>query len=49
MKVAPLKLKVNNFFDKTKKFTKNDRVTFIYNDDKEFFKNVEKYGIILLN
>ena len=37
MKVAPLKLKVTNFFDKIKKFTNNDRVMFIYNDDKEFF------------
>ena len=37
MKVAPLKLKVKNFFDKIKKFTNNDRVMFIYNDDKEFF------------
>ena len=37
MKVAPLKLKVTNFFDKIKKFTNNDRVMFIYNDDKDFF------------
>ena len=37
MKVAPLKLKVMNFFDKIKKFTNNDRVMFIYNDDKDFF------------
>ena len=37
MKVAPLKLKVTNFFDKIKKFTNNDRVMFIYNDDKEIF------------
>ena len=37
MKVAPLKLKVTNFFDKIKKFTNNNRVMFIYNDDKDFF------------
>ena len=37
MKVAPLKLKVTNFFDKIKRFTNNDRVMFIYNDDKDFF------------
>ena len=37
MKVAPLKLKVKNFFDEIKKFTNNDRVMFIYNDDKDFF------------
>ena len=37
MKVAPLKLKVTNFFDKIKKFTNNDRVMFTYNDDKDFF------------
>ena len=37
MKVVPLKLKVTNFFDKIKKFTNNDRVMFIYNDDKDFF------------
>ena len=38
MEVASLKLKKENLFGEIKTFTNNDRVMFIYNDDKEFFK-----------
>ena len=39
MKIAPLQLKIKNFSGKIQTFTNNDRVMFIYNDDKELFKN----------
>ena len=49
MKVSPLQLKIMNFFDEIEAFTNNDRVMYIENDNKELLKNVEKYGIRLLN
>ena len=49
MKIALLQLKIKNFSGKIKTFTNNDRVMFICSDDKELFKNVEKYGIGLPN
>ena len=37
MKVVPLQLKINNFYNELNTFANNNRVMFIYNDDKEFF------------
>ena len=37
MKVVPLQLKINNFYSELNTFANNNRVMFIYNDDKEFF------------
>ena len=39
MKLAPLQLKIKNFSGKIQTFTNNDRVMFIYKDDKELFKD----------
>ena len=47
--IAPLQLEIKNFYDVLYTFANNNRVMFIYNDDKEFLENVEKYGIRLLN
>ena len=49
MKLVPLQLKIKNFSSELHKFVKNNRVMFIYNNDKELLENVEKYGIRLLN
>ena len=38
MTVAPLQLKINNFYNELNTFANNNRVMFIYNDDKEFFR-----------
>ena len=38
MKVAPFQLKINNFYNELNTFANNNRVMFIYNDDKEFFR-----------
>ena len=38
MTVAPLQLKINNFYYELNTFANNNRVMFIYNDDKEFFR-----------
>ena len=38
MKIAPLQLKIKNFSGKLSTFTNNDRVMFIYTNDKEVFK-----------
>ena len=34
MTVAPLQLKINNFYNELYRFEDNNRVIFIYNDDK---------------
>ena len=49
MKLVPLQLKIKNFSSELHTFAKNNRVMFIYNNDKELLENVEKYGIRLLN
>ena len=36
--IAPLQLKINNSYNKINTFENNNRVMFIYNDDKEFFR-----------
>ena len=38
MTIAPLQLKNNNFYNELNTFANNNRVMFIYNDDKEFFR-----------
>ena len=38
MIIAPLQLKINNFYNELNTFANNNRVMFIYNDDKEFFR-----------
>ena len=45
MIIAPLQLKIKNFYNELNTFANNNRVMFIYNDDKEFLENVEKYRI----
>ena len=39
MTIAPLQLKIKNFYNELYRyrFSDNNRVTFIYNDDKELF------------
>ena len=39
MIIAPLQLKIKNFYNELNTFENNNRVMFIYNDDKEFFRN----------
>ena len=38
MKIAPLQLKIKNFFHELDTYTNNNRVMSIYSDDKELFK-----------
>ena len=38
MKLVPLQLKTKNFYNELNTFANNNRVTFIHNDDKEFFR-----------
>ena len=38
MTIAPLQLKIKNFYNKLYRFEDNNRVIFIYSDDKEFLK-----------
>ena len=38
MKFVPLQLKKKNFYNELNTFSDNNRVTFIHNDDKEFFR-----------
>ena len=49
MMLVPLQLKIKNFYNELNTLKNNNKVMFIYNDDKEFFTNVEKYRIRLLN
>ena len=42
MKVVPLQLKIFNFYNELNTFANNNRVIFIYNDDKEFFGKCRK-------
>ena len=37
MMIVPLQLKIKNFYNELNTFANNDRLMFIYNDDKEFF------------
>ena len=38
MIIAPLQLKIKNFYNELNAFAKKKRVMLIYNDDKEFFR-----------
>ena len=38
MTIAPLQLKIKIFYNELYRFSRNNRVIFIYNDDKEFFR-----------
>ena len=38
MTIVPLQSKIKNFYGELHTFTNNDRVMFIYNDDKELFR-----------
>ena len=38
MMTVPLQLKINNFYNELNACANNNRVIFIYNDDKEFFR-----------
>ena len=55
MQFVPLQLKTKNFYNELNTFANNNRVMFIYNDDKEFFRKcreicnkiIELIGIIV--
>ena len=38
MMIIPLQLKINNSYDEINTLVNKNRVMFIYNDDKEFFR-----------
>ena len=38
MMIVPLQLKINNSYNEINAFKKNNKVMYIYNDDKEFFR-----------
>ena len=38
MMIVPLQLKINNSYNEINTLAKNNRVMFIYNDDKELFR-----------
>ena len=40
MKIVPPQLKINNSYNEINILASNNRVMFIYNDDKEFLENV---------
>ena len=42
MIIALLQIKLNNFYNELHTFANNNRVIFIYNDDKEFFRKCRK-------
>ena len=42
MKIVPLQLKIKNFFSELHTFINNDRIMFIYSDDKELFRKCRK-------
>ena len=50
MVIVPLQLKINNLYNEINKLENNNRVMFIYNNDKEFLRKcIEIWGIRLLN
>ena len=49
MNVVPLQLKIKNFLGIIHKLKNNITLMSIQSSDKKHFKNVEKYGIRLLN
>ena len=50
MMIVPLQLKINNLYNEINTLENNNRVMFIYNNDKEFLRKcIEIWGIRLLN
>ena len=50
MMIVPLQLKINNLYNEINTLENNNRVMFIYNNDKFFFRKcIEIWGIRLLN
>ena len=49
MIIAPLQLKIKNFYNELNTFANNNRVMFIYNDDKKFFRKCREIQNRLLN
>ena len=50
MMIVPLQLKMNNLYNEINTLENNNRVMFIYNNDKEFLRKcIEIWGIRLLN
>ena len=50
MMTVPLQLKINNLYNEINTLENNNRVMFIYNNDKEFLRKcIEIWGIRLLN
>ena len=48
MMIVPLQLKIKNFYNELNTFANNNRVMFIYNDDKEFFKKCREIWIKII-
>ena len=46
--IAPLQIKINNFLGEINKLKNNVTLVSIHSDDKNFLKNLEKYGMGLL-
>ena len=42
MKFVPLQLKTKNFYNELNTFANNNRVTFIHNDGKKFFRKCKE-------
>ena len=50
MMIVPLQLKINNSYNEINTLANNNRVMFIYNDDKEFFRKCrEIWNKIIIN
>ena len=46
--IVPLQLKIKNFYNELNTFANNNRVMFIYNDDKEFFTKCREIWIKII-
>ena len=42
MTIAPKQLKIKNFYNELNTLKNNNKVMFIYNNDKEFFRKYRK-------
>ena len=46
--IVPLQLKISNFYNEINTLENNNRVMFIYNNDKEFFRKcIERWDKII--
>ena len=43
MMIVPLQLKIKNFYNQINTLKNNNKVMFIYNDDKEVFRKCREY------